>query len=218
MSSFTRWSITFAMLWLFVGMVGCQEPADDALADEQPTMSAEDRIRELQDRYDEAERARILAEEDARALRDQNDRLKAELAELRSQEPATGWTGVPGGAMTSIEGVVLFDSGKAEVKPTGRRTLDDVAAAIRQQYAGHEIYVFGHTDAEPIRVSGWKDNYELSCQRALSVVRYLNGAGVTNDMAACGWGTQRPVADSSTPSAMQANRRVEIYAMAPTAK
>ena len=116
--------------------------------------------------------------------------------------------------MTSIEGTVLFDSGKAHLKSGARSTLGKVVDAVKSQFADHEIYVFGHTDATPIKQSGWEDNYELSCQRALTVVRFLRSQGVTAPMAACGWGKQRPISGNDTAQARQANRRVEIFAMA----
>ena len=156
----------------------------------------------------------ILAEEDALRLRTELDQLKDELAQ-RPASPAEGWSVVPGGAMTSLDGTVLFDSGKAILKSAGRHTLDQVVRVILEEFPDHEVYIFGHTDSQPIRKSGWKDNYELSCQRALSVLRHLKDKGAMQYMAACGWGQHRPVADNRTAKARQANRRVEIFAMAP---
>ena len=86
-----------------------------------------------------------------------------------------------------------------------------------ENFADHDIYVFGHTDNVPIRESGWKDNYELSCQRALSVVRQLQASCVMQFVAACGWGEHRHVADNASNATRQANRRVEIFALAPQA-
>ena len=150
--------------------------------------------------------------------------LENELASLRSElaqrpepaaAPAPGWNTVPGGAMTSIEGTILFDSGKATLKTSARGTLESVVRVITAKYPDYDVYVFGHTDDTPIRKSGWKDNYELSAQRALSVVRMLRELGVENKLAAAGWGEQLPVQTGHTANARQRNRRVEIYAMAP---
>lgn len=194
---------------LMLASVGCNEPQKEAPV-EQPGEDAQARIRELEDLLAQAQR-------DRQADQRQIDALQAELDKLKKQasEMPKDWKGVPGGAMTSIEGTVLFDSGKAALKPGAKSVLTQVASTIKQQFPNHEIYVFGHTDTDPIKHSGWKDNYELSCQRSLSVLRFLRSDGVGNPIAACGWGEDRPVADNATAEAKQANRRVEIYAMQP---
>ena len=107
-------------------------------------------------------------------------------------------------------------SSSSSLKSSGRRTLDKVASAINEKFPDYDIYVFGHTDNQPIRKSKWADNDELSCQRALSVVRYLRKTGVSPDMCAGGWGEHRPVADNNSAKARQSNRRVQIFAMKKT--
>jgi len=202
------------LLSLLVVAVGCQDPNKDAVAQDE-AQAAADRIRELQGLYDEADRARIAAEDEAHRLRAQRDQLQAELAGRPEPTPGPQWESIRGGVMTSIEGTVLFDSGKEVLKTTGKQTLDQVARVIREKYPDYDIYVFGHADNEQIRKSGWKDNYELSCQRALSVVRYLKSKGLPQSPAACGWGQYRPVSDNTSASGRRSNRRVEIFALAP---
>ena len=71
--------------------------------------------------------------------------------------------------------------------------------------------VVGHTDTEPIKKSSWKDNLELSAQRALSVTRYLMDHGIPDkQVEASGCGSARPVASNSTADGKAKNRRVEI--------
>lgn len=214
MSRLTQSMVKLLCLTLVVAVVGCQEPTEGMTEDEQAAQSAAERIKELEDLYDQAHQAQIAAEDEALTLRTERDRLKADLANLRASGPAAGWDSIPGGAMTSIEGTVLFASGKAVLKSGAKNKLAEAARVIVEKFGDHEIYVFGHTDAEPISKSGWKDNYELSCQRALSVVRYFQGQGVTQYMAACGWGDRRPVAKNPPSGRQQANRRVEIFALA----
>jgi chemotaxis protein MotB len=177
---------------------------------QQDLNAAQDRAKELQGLYDQAERARVAAEDEITALKADRDRLKGDLA-----KKPEGWDKVPGGALINIQGDILFDSGKAELLKEGTPTLEKIADAIKKQYPNHEIYVFGHTDNEPITKSGWKDNYELSCQRSLTVLRFLKLGGVQNHMAACGWGETRPAQGNDTKEGMQANRRVQIFAMDP---
>jgi len=194
-------------LVLAVSMFGCTDQLKQC---QQDLAAANERAKELQDLYDQAQRARTAAEDEIAALKAQRDGLKGELAKKPS-----GWDTVPGGALISIEGDVLFDSGKADLRKEGAPTLDQIADAIRKRFPNHEIYVFGHTDNEPITKSGWKDNYELSCQRSLTVLRYLRTGGVQNYMAACGWGETRPLQSNDTKEGMQANRRVQIFALDP---
>jgi len=201
------------LLGLSAGFLGCADPNKNLANDDQSAQNLADRIRDLENRLADAENQH-------RTDQAELDRLRSELADARAKQnnaPA-GWQGVPGGAMTSIEGTILFDSGKADLKPGATNVLGRIAETIRQEFPEREIYVFGHTDTDPIKYSKWKDNYELSCERSLSVVRVLQNEGVANYLAACGWGENKPVADNSSQQAKQANRRVEIYAMTVEAK
>ena len=74
------------------------------------------------------------------------------------------------------------------------------------------IYIEGHTDDEPIRLSAWRSNWELSTARALEVLHYFIDAGNLNPkrLAATGYGEFHPVGDNSSPEGRSANRRVEI--------
>ena len=133
-----------------------------------------------------------------------------------AQNTAPGWTAVPGGAMIAIEGSVLFAPGKGVVRKDARRTLDAVVSAIQGEYAGKDILVIGHTDDVPIKKSGWADNYQLSTERALAVVRFLKDHGVSaSRLIAAGCGEYRPRVANSSDASRAANRRVEILATTP---
>jgi chemotaxis protein MotB len=215
MSRTVRIITTFVTLVLLVTAVGCQEKNKGMSEQEQAALDAQARIADLQAQLDAANQQRMLTDQQLKELMAERDRLAAELAKAPEPvvEPAPGWKTIPGGAMISIEGTVLFDSGKAKLRTTAKGTLDSVAKVIREQYSDHDVYVFGHTDNQPIKKSDWDDNYELSCHRALSVLRYLKGRGVANNTAAGGWGDQLPVVANTSATARQKNRRVEIYAM-----
>jgi chemotaxis protein MotB len=200
------------VLGLSAALLGCSDQNKNVARDDESAQRLADRINQLESDLDAALRQRHADQAEI-------DRLRRELAEARAREemqPA-GWQGVPGGAMTSIDVTLLFDSGRADLKPGAKRVLDQIVATIQQQFPEREIYVCGHTDSDPIRHSKWADNYELSCQRSLSVVRVMQNGGLANYMAACGWGPNKPVAEGSTAQSKQANRRVEIYAMTPQA-
>jgi chemotaxis protein MotB len=106
---------------------------------------------------------------------------------------------------------ILFDPGKASLKKATSAELDHIQSVLQSKYAGRQIDVVGHTDSDPIKKSPWKDNWELSAERALSVVRYLIERGIPkNDIRAVGRGDSQPVAPNTSASGKAKNRRVEI--------
>ncbi len=111
----------------------------------------------------------------------------------------------------TLPNAILFDSGKAELKRATSTELDHIRSVLRDKYASKQVDVVGHTDTDPIKKSKWKDNWELSAQRALSVLRYLVKRGIPKDMIqAVGCGESQPIASNSTTSGKAKNRRVEI--------
>ena len=152
----------------------------------------------------------------ASALREADD-LRGQLAAQPEPELAAapaGWTAVPGGGMISIEDNVLFAPGKAVLRGEARRALDAIVSTVGGEYASKDILVFGHTDNRPIKKSGWADNWQLSTERSLAVVRYLRDHGVSvGRLAACGCGEHRPRVPNSSEPNRTANRRVEIFAI-----
>ena len=111
----------------------------------------------------------------------------------------------------TLSDAILFDSGKATLKGATSKELDHIYSVLKAKYPGRQIEVAGHTDSDPIRKSSWKDNLELSSQRAMSVARYLIQKGVAdNRIGATGYGAARPVTSNSSASGKQKNRRVEI--------
>jgi chemotaxis protein MotB len=111
----------------------------------------------------------------------------------------------------TLPNAILFDPGKATMKGSTNKELDHIYSVLKAKYPGRHIEVAGHTDADPIKKSSWKDNLELSSQRAMAVARYLMQKGVAeNKISATGYGEGRPVATNSTAAGKQKNRRVEI--------
>jgi chemotaxis protein MotB len=113
----------------------------------------------------------------------------------------------------TLPNAILFDSGKATLKTATSRELDHIYSVLQDKYRGKQIDVVGHTDTDPIRKTKdkWKDNWELSAERALTVARYLIKRGIAEDkIRAIGCGESRPIASNSTASGKAKNRRVEI--------
>lgn len=111
----------------------------------------------------------------------------------------------------TMNGSVLFDSGRAELKQEVLPLLNNVGV-ILEQYAVGIIEIEGHTDNVPISNSHFANNNELSSARALSVFDYLIANTNLNpaDIKTSGRGEYVPVADNSTPEGRAKNRRVII--------
>lgn len=206
------------VLVLLAAMTGC------ASTQKQRISMLEEANRNLTERLN---LTRGELESKARDDEDLNARLQAALADVNAlrdqlaaqpeqEETAVGWTPVPGGAMIAIEGQVLFAPGRAALRRESRKTLDAILSTVQGEYSTKDVLVFGHTDDRPIKKSGWKDNYQLSAERALAVVRYLRDQGVSpGRLVGCGCGEYRPRVMNSSLSNRAANRRVEIFALDP---
>ncbi|MCA9295339.1 MAG: OmpA family protein [Phycisphaerales bacterium] len=92
----------------------------------------------------------------------------------------TGSVGA-GEVTATVSSDVLFDSGKATLKPSAKKALDEVARVLNSTYSTHTIRVAGHTDTDPIKKSGHKSNYHLGFERAYAVRDYLISRGVATD-------------------------------------
>lgn len=118
-----------------------------------------------------------------------------------------------GTVTVTLENSLLFDSGKAALKKATNAQLDHIRTVLREKYPGKMVDVVGHTDSDPIKKTKdqWKDNLELSAQRALSVARYLIQKGIDEEeIRAVGCGDSRPVASNTSTAGKAKNRRVEI--------
>lgn len=111
----------------------------------------------------------------------------------------------------TLQNSILFGSGQATLMKATSVELDHIRSVLRQKYNGKQIDVIGHTDTDPIKKSKWKDNWELSAQRALTVARYLIQRGMPEDkIRAVGCGESRPIASNANATGRAKNRRVEI--------
>lgn len=110
------------------------------------------------------------------------------------------------GVVITLNGSVMFATGKAELLPIAQQKLDEVAKALKDQ-GYKKLLIEGHTDSRgPDR-----DNQELSQKRAEAVRNHLVSRGIDiNKTEALGLGESRPVADNNTEEGRAANRRVEI--------
>jgi len=156
-----------------------------------------------------------LAEQNQKTI----DELQRQIAELnKSPAEATGFEGYDvkfdpsaGTITVTLPNTILFNSGQASLKGATSRELDDIQSVLQRKYPNNPIDVVGHTDTDPIKKSKWRDNWQLSSERALAVAGYLMKRGVPEErIRAVGCGPARPVASNSTASGKAKNRRVEI--------
>ncbi|HEY0276032.1 MAG TPA: peptidoglycan -binding protein [Paenirhodobacter sp.] len=175
--------------------------------------------------------AQVAAEQKRRAALEQAARIKAEaeakdLTKYRSEffgrmsDLLSGRAGVRVvGDRFVFSSEVLFQPGNADLSEEGRAQIARVAETFRDLSSDipHEIdwvlEVDGFTDSTPLSGQGqFRDNWELSQARALSVVRYMiTGLGFPpNRLAATGFGEFSPVAVGDSPDARAANRRIEL--------
>ncbi|KAA8998029.1 OmpA family protein [Paenibacillus spiritus] len=120
----------------------------------------------------------------------------------------------PQGIAITLSDRFLFDSGQAELKSGAYPALRQLSGLFRG--LGAIVSIEGHTDNTPVMASSpYRDNWELSGARALSVLRFfleregLDPAGFQY----AGYADTRPAADNGTPAGKQKNRRVEIIVL-----
>lgn len=149
------------------------------------------------------------------SLREQRESFDQQVADWQTQldEGSGSFEGIEGVTATygpndvtiSVEGDVLFDSGRTSLKPAAKRSLEKVARVIRDQYSGNSVIVAGHTDSDPIKKSGHKSNHHLGFERGWVVREYLLQNGLSEEqIAVISYGPDRPMGSA------QQSRRVEI--------
>ena len=113
---------------------------------------------------------------------------------------------------------VFFDTAKATLdNPEGRAELDGLATALlelEKKIPGEIPWVLrvdGHTDVRSINSPQFRNNWELSVARAISVVQYLISKGVSPQrLVAAGFGEFQPIDPDKTEEAFGRNRRIEL--------
>lgn len=175
--------------------------------------------------------AQVASEQKKRAEMEAAERVRleaenADLAKFRSEffgqlsQLLAGREGVRVvGDRFVFSSEVLFNPGSADLAPEGQAQIADVVR-ILGEVAGKIppgidwiIRVDGHTDDVPLSGAGaFKDNWQLSQARALSVVRYMQDqlGFPPQRLAATGFGEYQPVAVGDSPQARAQNRRIEL--------
>ncbi len=148
-----------------------------------------------------ADQARIdadVARQQALASQQRAGALEEQLADLKAKQTDRG--------MVLTLGDVLFDTGRATLKPGAMKTIDDLATFLAQ-HPERKVLIEGYTDS----VGGEELNLDLSQRRADAVRDALTRRNVSFDRVQVhGLGERYPVASNDTGSGRQLNRRVEV--------
>lgn len=104
----------------------------------------------------------------------------------------------------------FFDPASASLRPDSLAVLDAIASEIAG--SGFQIRVEGHTDDEPIKNTRFRNNWDLSAMRAVTVVSYLEAAHEIDPkrLSANGLGSTRPLVSNDTLEHRELNRRIEL--------
>ena len=111
----------------------------------------------------------------------------------------------------SLADNMLYKSGSYEINDRAAETLSKIAKII-MDYKDYDVLIEGNTDDVPISRTNIRNNWDLSCLRASSVVQYLqNHYGVDpKRLTAGGRGEYNPIAGNDTDLGRQRNRRTQI--------
>ena len=114
------------------------------------------------------------------------------------------------GVIITLQEMVLFDSGKADIKPNIFPLLDSISEILEP--IPNDILIMGHTDNMPMKSDRYRSNWELSLYRALNVHNYFVESKRLSPkrFAVGGYGDLRPQFPNNTREGRQKNRRVEI--------
>lgn len=149
----------------------------------------------------------ILAKQDE-LMNTLSERVKKALMGFDSDELSVEMR--DGKVYVSMSDKLLFRSASATVEPKGVEALQKIAE-VMQKNTDINMAIEGHTDSIPIKTTRFKDNWDLSVARSVSVVRLLQDGGVAPQrVTASGKGEFSPIADNSTKEGRAKNRRTEI--------
>jgi outer membrane protein OmpA-like peptidoglycan-associated protein len=132
---------------------------------------------------------------------------QAQGAPQKSEKGVAEAQGHEGGKVKVITASLLFKTGSADLMPSAKSQLDEVAQALSAQPQANNVKVQGYTDSTGTAAI----NDPLSMKRAKAVADYLESKGVPKDrVTAQGFGKQDPVSTANTTEGHALNRRVDI--------
>ncbi len=175
--------------------------------------------------------AKVASEQRIRAQLEEKERKRLESETKKLREYRSVFFGRLKNILGGVEGIdvvgdrfvfsseVLFDKGSADIGVAGKLQLDTISNVLKDisqkipQDINWVLRVDGHTDNTPVSQNSiFKDNWELSQARSLSVVKYMIDIHQINPkrLSAAGFGEHQPISFSETKDALAKNRRIEF--------
>ncbi len=175
--------------------------------------------------------AKVASEQKIRAELEEKERKRLENETKNLREYRSVFFGRLKKILGDIEGIdvdgdrfvfsseVLFDRGSADIGLEGKLQLDTISNVLKDisqkipEDINWVLRVDGHTDKTPVSQNSiFKDNWELSQARSLSVVKYMisNHEIDPKRMSAAGFGEHQPISSSNLKEDLAKNRRIEF--------
>ena len=182
----------------------------DAQAQQAAAAQAQAQAQQAQTQAAQADQARQQAESaqqqaQQQAQQAENDKAQMRARMLQQLNQVLATRDSARGLIVSMPDV-LFDTGKADLKPTARERMAKVAG-ILIAYPDIRVEIDGYTDS----TGSLEFNEQLSQQRADAVRSYLSSQGVnSSSITTQGFGPSQPIASNDTAVGRQQNRRVEL--------
>lgn len=122
--------------------------------------------------------------------------------------PEAPWSEKAGQSQVFIEGKIVFETGKAVIRPGSEKVLQTLLQFLKEHPEVTRLRIEGHTDAR----SSEEHNQELSAKRAVAVADWLVEHGVENlRLIAVGFGESRPLGPNEIAAGRDENRRTEFH-------
>ncbi len=206
-----------ALAALIIPLIGCVSSGRYQELEKkynQDTASLQETIDLLKRKIGDLEKSGMISSKDLQLAKLELERLAAERKELEEKLAGIGGISVTPEGGIRMEGDYFFDPGMADLRPAAKASLDKLADVIAAREG--RVIVIGHTDADPIVKSDkmWttKLNHELGANRAVQVMAYLVGKGVSKDrFDVRSLGEFSSIAPNDTKEGKKKNRRVEIF-------
>ena len=175
--------------------------------------------------------AKVASEQKIRAELEEKERKRLENETKNLREYRSVFFGRLKKILGDIEGIdivgdrfvfsseVLFDRGSADIGLEGKLQLDTISNVLKDisqkipEDINWVLRVDGHTDKTPVSQNSiFKDNWELSQARSLSVVKYMISKHEIDPkrMSAAGFGEHQPISFSDSKEDLAKNRRIEF--------
>ena len=169
-------------------------------------------IKQFPDKKDKEDLRQQADKEAQKVLNNIREDLKTYITDERLEEKVTVEQNGDE-IILRFDDVLLFDIGKADIKPGAIPVLDTLGIKLKEYLTdGYRLRLEGHTDNVPIKTSQFPSNWELSAARAIAVAKFFTDEMdfEVSKISTEGFRDNIPIGNNATPEGRAMNRRVEI--------